>query len=275
MLWCELQKLPSQDKTIHTYSKTWPLEGSMLVYMMLYLFQTSWQPGASKATVQLVLSWPCKLIKLLLYQTLVKRSVSLSHLLTTWSIRSNSPTSLFLTIKLPPYHYWAWSSCMVAISSATCHQSDYRFAHANHFWHTRYQTTAILAIMHDLLQQISMFQCFHCAFGFPHACAKNAYMYSSKMHAGLLFSNTTGLGWSKSGHSTNKLLPSRYICAYSSVCTCVCTHRYSFFVAGLMQTWHWGFHSCNGLSADGDHDMWGGPYEVRKEKKRKEMTRLD
>ncbi|DBB15612.1 TPA: hypothetical protein ACH3X3_003824 [Trebouxia sp. C0006] len=38
-------------------------------------------------------------------------------------------------------------------------------------------------------------------------------------------------------------------------------HRYSFFVAGLMQTWHWGFHSCNGLSADGDHDKWGGPYE--------------
>lgn len=29
-----------------------------------------------------------------------------------------------------------------------------------------------------------------------------------------------------------------------------------------MQTWHWGFHSCNGLSADGDHDKWGGPYEV-------------
>ncbi|DBA98627.1 TPA: hypothetical protein ACH3X1_014416 [Trebouxia sp. C0004] len=38
-------------------------------------------------------------------------------------------------------------------------------------------------------------------------------------------------------------------------------HRYSFFVAGLMQTWHWGFHSCNGLSADGDHAKWGGPYE--------------
>ena len=38
--------------------------------------------------------------------------------------------------------------------------------------------------------------------------------------------------------------------------------RYSFFVAGLTQTWHWGFHSCNGLSADGDHDKWGGPYEV-------------
>ena len=38
--------------------------------------------------------------------------------------------------------------------------------------------------------------------------------------------------------------------------------RYSFFVAGLAQTWHWGFHSCNGLSADGDHEKWGGPYEV-------------
>lgn len=38
--------------------------------------------------------------------------------------------------------------------------------------------------------------------------------------------------------------------------------RYSFFVAGLAQPWHWGFHSCNGLSADGDHDKWGGPYEV-------------
>ncbi|KAL3136206.1 hypothetical protein ABBQ32_007220 [Trebouxia sp. C0010 RCD-2024] len=38
-------------------------------------------------------------------------------------------------------------------------------------------------------------------------------------------------------------------------------HRYSFFVAGLAQTWHWGFHSCNGLSADGDHKKWGGPYE--------------
>lgn len=38
--------------------------------------------------------------------------------------------------------------------------------------------------------------------------------------------------------------------------------RYSFFVAGLAQTWHWGFHSCNGLSADGDHKKWGGPYEV-------------
>ena len=57
-----------------------------------------------------------------------------------------------------------------------------------------------------------------------------------------------------------------YISTY--VCMCVCTHRYSFFVAGLMQSWHWGFHSCNGLSADGNHDKWGGPYEVRKEKQR-------
>lgn len=39
--------------------------------------------------------------------------------------------------------------------------------------------------------------------------------------------------------------------------------RYTFFVAGLAQTWHWAFHSCSGLSADGDHKKWGGGYEVR------------
>ena len=38
--------------------------------------------------------------------------------------------------------------------------------------------------------------------------------------------------------------------------------RYTFFVAGLAQTWHWGFHSCSGLSADGDRQKWGGGYEV-------------
>eukprot|EP00891_Asterochloris_glomerata_P005631 jgi/Astpho2/5631/Aster-x0692 len=36
---------------------------------------------------------------------------------------------------------------------------------------------------------------------------------------------------------------------------------YTFFVAGLAQTWHWAFHSCSGLSADGDHKKWGGGYE--------------
>ena len=75
-------------------------------------------------------------------------------------------------------------------------------------------------------------------------------------------------------------MPSSIFCFLSMLLGCNC--RYSFFVAGLAQTWHWGFHSCNGLSADGDHDKWGGPYEVchcpssnRTEKKGKEKKRKE
>jgi hypothetical protein len=35
--------------------------------------------------------------------------------------------------------------------------------------------------------------------------------------------------------------------------------RYTFYVPAVSQPFHWGFHSCNGLSASADLELWGEP----------------
>lgn len=37
-------------------------------------------------------------------------------------------------------------------------------------------------------------------------------------------------------------------------------YRYTFFVPAVLQSMHWGFHSCNGLSATTDFSKWGQPH---------------